>query len=317
MKTHTTWFGILIVTVVVTSCARAQSGSSAPEWKATVKVIDEALQPIANADVTVGYYVPPPPDRTIAMGSVKGRTDTNGLFSAAGHTRSTDLFFGAGKEGYYRSHVEHEFARFKEGDPAKWNPTVTLLLKKTGTPTPMYAKSVNLGMPVFGKPAGFDLMLGDWVAPYGAGVATDIIFTGYLDRRTEFDSDYRLVVSFPRPGDGIREFALSGLQRSSSLRSAHEAPPDGFQSQWVQTDTRKPGRPIETNRDESRNYFFRVRTLQDEGGNVKSALYGKIYGDFMHFRYYLNPTPNDRNVEFDPKHNLLTGLKSFEQVTAP
>jgi hypothetical protein len=45
-------------------------------------------------------------------------------------------------------------------------------------------------------------------------------------------------------------------------------------------------------------------------------LYWKIYGDFMQFRYYLNPTPNDRTVEFDPKQNLLGGLKSFERVNA-
>jgi hypothetical protein len=37
----------------------------------------------------------------------------------------------------------------------------------------------------------------------------------------------------------------------------------------------------------------------------------------MNFRYYLNPTPNDRNVEFAPNHNLPGGLQSFEQVTAP
>ncbi len=55
----------------------------------------------------------------------------------------------------------------------------------------------------------------------------------------------------------------------------------------------------------------------DEHGNVKSALYGKIYGDFMQFVYYLNPGANDRNVEFDPKHNLLTGLRSSEEVTRP
>ena len=37
----------------------------------------------------------------------------------------------------------------------------------------------------------------------------------------------------------------------------------------------------------------------------------------MEFSYYLNPTPNDRNVEFDPKQNLLGGLKVGEGVTAP
>jgi hypothetical protein len=57
----------------------------------------------------------------------------------------------------------------------------------------------------------------------------------------------------------------------------------------------------------------------DSNGNAKSALYGKIYGDtmMMNFHYYLNPTPNDRNVEFDPKQNLLKNLKPDEGVSAP
>ena len=87
--------------------------------------------------------------------------------------------------------------------------------------------------------------------------------------------------------------------------------------EWIQWRMRRPGQPVDTNRDENRNYFFRVRTVLDEEGNVKSALYGKIYGDFMQFRYYLNPTLNDRNVEFDPEHNLLEGLKSTEKVMEP
>jgi hypothetical protein len=80
---------------------------------------------------------------------------------------------------------------------------------------------------------------------------------------------------------------------------------------------RSPGKPIETNRDVHHNYYFRVRTKLDENGNVVSARYGKIYGDFMQFSYYLNPTPNDRNVEFDPKQNLITSLKFDEGVSQP
>ena len=76
-------------------------------------------------------------------------------------------------------------------------------------------------------------------------------------------------------------------------------------------------------------YSIRVRTVLDENGNVKSSLYGKINGDIrfyvgtkvprsgIGFTYCLNPTPNDRNIEFDPKHNLLGGLQSFELVREP
>jgi hypothetical protein len=59
------------------------------------------------------------------------------------------------------------------------------------------------------------------------------------------------------------------------------------------------------------------KSFTPPNGTVKSALYGKIYGDFMQFRYYLNPTPNDRNIEFDPKQNLLKNLSQLEQVSAP
>jgi hypothetical protein len=302
--------------LAASSCAQNPNAPD-PEWKATVKVLDEDGQPLAGAAVTIGYYVPPPPGESIGTGSKRGTTDTNGMFTASARCRSIDLSFGAGKVGYYRSHMDYELGPPFRYDVVKWSPNITLLLKKVGQPIPMYAKGVNLGMPVFDKSAGFDLMAGDWVAPYGRGVTTDILFTGHFDKRTENESDYKLTVSFPNTGDGIQEFAVPDAEKGSGLRSPHEAPADSYQSKWVQTDNRKPGKPVETNRDENRNYFFRVRTVLDEKGNVKSALYGKIYGDFMKFRYYLNPTPNSRNVEFDPKQNLLKGLKSTEQVDAP
>jgi hypothetical protein len=276
-----------------------------PEWNATVKVVDESGQPVPGADVTIGYYVPPSEGESVGLASKKGFTDTNGVFSASERSTTTDLFIGAGKQGYYRAHLDYELGLWLQYDPVKWSPSVTLLLKRIRDPIPMYAQSVNLGMPVFGDAAGFDLVTGDWITPHGKGTRTDIIFTAYRDKRSDYDSDYRLVVSFPNQGDGIQEFVLSALEKTSSLRSPHEAPADGYQPEWVQTSIRRPGQAIQTNRDENRNYFFRVRTVLDENGEVKSAHYGKIYGDFLHFRYYLNSTPNDRNVEFDPKRNLF------------
>ena len=44
--------------------------------------------------------------------------------------------------------------------------------------------------------------------------------------------------------------------------------------------------PARMDYNSQRNYFFRVQTVSDTNGNVKSALYGKIYGDFMQFRYF-------------------------------
>ena len=69
------------------------------------------------------------------------------------------------------------------------------------------------------------------------------------------------------------------------------------------------------NFEEDRCYYIRIRTEFDESDNVRKAIYGKIYGDFkledkkngikdVSFLYYLNPTPNDRNLEWDMKNNL-------------
>ncbi|MGN1046721.1 MAG: hypothetical protein ACI4QG_06450, partial [Candidatus Cryptobacteroides sp.] len=72
--------------------------------------------------------------------------------------------------------------------------------------------------------------------------------------------------------------------------------------------------------DENRNFCFRIRTRRDEEGKIVEAYYGKIYWDiiFVHqarpefvpvasvcMKYYLNPTPLDRNLEWDRKTNLF------------
>jgi len=296
----------LTLTLLAVNCMFAQANVQ-HMWKVTLKVVDKNNNPIAGAKASVSYY------ENAAPTSIDGLTDTNGIFVAAHSVGKSlagyQLGFAAEKDGYYSTLAQ----RFLPPtyDPVKWNPTIILTLKKVGKPIPMYAKSVNLGMPVFEKPVGYDLMAGDWVAPYGKGVHTDIIFMGHFDKKTNGESDYTLTVSFPNVGDGIQEFSAPVLLQDavagqSDLRSSQNAPADGYQPTFVQT-----------NRDPNRNFYFRVHTVLDENGNVKSTLYGKIYGDFMQFSYYLNPTPNDRNIEYDPGHDLLGGVPSFEQVRVP
>ncbi len=294
---------ITITAVFVTSC-HSQNNDEQP-WKAVVKVVNESGKPMEGTDVTIGYYVQPPEGQTIATSSTKGKTDANGSFSATGKTRSTDLFLGAGKDGYYRSHYDYELGLPMTYDPAKWNIEKTLVLKKIGRPAAMYAKHIlQLKIPEFNKAIGFDLMIGDWVGPYGKGVNADLLFTQH---HTNPQSGYPITLSFPNSGDGIQEFALQESDKGSGLRSGHEAPSDGYQATIAQTVMTNP----------NRNFYFRVRTKLDENGKIVSARYGKIYGDLAQFTYYYNPTPNDRNIEFDPKQNLLGGLKSFESVSAP
>lgn len=294
----------LVVATVGLSYAYAQTTNTV--WNATVTVLNEVGQPMAGAYVEIGYYIKPPSGQSEAGENIHGLTDSNGIFTASHeNTGSIDLGFRASKAGYHNTVKEHEFATFRDSDPQKWNPTTTLQLKKVGKPIAMYAKQItSLKVPEFNKAIAYDLMIGDWVGSYGKGINTDLFIT---EKHTTPQSGYILSVSFPNHGDGIQEFTLSEWEKGSDLRSPHEAPVDGYQPELAQTETTNP----------KRNFYFRVRTKLDESGNVVSARYGKIYGDLAQFTYYFNPTLNDRNVEFDPKQNLLGGLQSFEQVTAP
>jgi hypothetical protein len=199
-----------------------------PLWNATIKVIDEAGQPIAGADAKMSWNVNAS-DGTLTFDKSEGLTDTNGIFSTSHEANgSIDLAFSASKSGYYSTRISQEIAPLKDSDPAKWNHNVTLMLKKIGKPIAMYAKWVNLGMPVFDKPVGYDLMIGSWTAPYGSGINADILFTGHFEKEVDGQSNYTLTVSFPNSGDGIQGFTRGWSFGVSSLQSAQEAPIDGY-----------------------------------------------------------------------------------------
>jgi len=292
--------------------AMAQSNWSNYTWKISLKIIDEEGLSLSAVKVGVGFYTNSQP------ASIDGITDSNGLFTASQSVEPSAagylLGFSAEKEGYYTTRSGLKLAEY---DSFKWNPTVTMMLKKNGKPIAMYARSVNENPPVLGQSISYDLMMGDWVCEGHKGVNSDIIFQKWAYRKSGTDYEYKVRVTFPKSGDGIQIYTIPDLEMGSDFRSPHDAPSDGYQPEIDKERSAHPGQPTKNDDDPNRIYLFRVRTVLDHEGRVVSAHYGKIYGDFMQFRYYLNPTPNDRNIEFDPKHNLLGGLHSFEQVTAP
>jgi hypothetical protein len=294
----------------------AQVESFKHDWTATLKIIDERGNPVSEARATVYYML---------TNSFVGLTDTNGIFIASSHDQSVDLAFRVEKSGYYRTRMDYHLGF--NYDAARWNPTQTILLRKIGKPIPMYAQQARIEIPELGKPIGFDLMEGDWVAPYGRGKQSDFIFQAQrrFNSWQDFDSSFRL--TFHAPGDGLFAIAMPPDQ-GSELRLPAIAPQDGYVAELSEQLNDTPSKGWEKSEKKDQNYYFRVRTAKDDRGNIVSAHYGKIYGDFridainsktllIFFQYYLNPTPNDRNVEFDPKQNLLGGLRFDAQVKAP
>lgn len=301
----------LFLTAIVINHACAQTEH---EWHATLRVIDETNALIVGANAGIGYY-------TNSVGtSADGLTDTNGVFSTSHRSYGGILGFTAEKAEYYTTRLSYKVPFTY--DAARWNPTQTIVLRKIGKPIPMYAKKQELRFPKLDEAVGFDLMAGDWATPYGKGFHTDMLLKAHrkIVNDREFNAD--LTVTFPNKGDGI-VVAPSLPDTGSEFKTSRTAAQTGYQPELDLhfSGTETPQSVF--------GYFIRVRTQLDQDGRVKSALYGKILGNFrfyagtiaptsgMGFDYYLNPTPNDRNLEFDPQKNLIKDLKPLEEVKEP
>ena len=218
-----------------------------------------------------------------------------------------------------------------------WQPdnlVATIRLQRVEHPIPLFVKRVakvsrgEFTADIFPKGEDtlrYDLLMGDWLAPVGTGRVADVTFTRHpredlgegVNGADVRGPSYRdsMTVRFPGEGNGLVE-----LHPPPSYRlRIRTAPEDGYRSEYLCW--RGTNRKLEddSNYDENRCFCFRIRTRRDDRGRIVGAYYGKIYGDITfvyQFRpefvpvasvcmsYYLNPTPLDRNLEWDRKTNL-------------
>jgi hypothetical protein len=292
-----------------------------PLARVTIKVKDTKGTALADANVSATFQNPELNPKNWGTGRDNkietAKTGLAGEVILEGHSDG-ELGGGVRKEGYYRGWWEPY--RFSDRTGNRWRPwgaTLEVILKELKSPIPMYARRVNRALPTQPVSAGFDMFVGDFVAPYGKGEIADMTFQlGPLDS-AKGPNRRKLAISLANPKDGILPFSPTDESRGSELQSPYMAPEAGLLPNWTVTRS-EPATPKSANYDPQKHgYFFRIRTSVDSTGKIISANYGKIYGDFMNFTYYFNPTPNDRNIEFDPKRNLFTNLKPDERVTDP
>jgi hypothetical protein len=278
---------------------------AATQMYVTFNVTDDNDQPVADARVEVFFQ----------SGAMSNRdddlTNKNGTATLTG-TGHLGFDFRITKEGYYKS----------VSGKGPGSQSIDVVLREVRNPIAMYAKKLvflNLDENQFS--VSYDLVSGDYLPPYGNGKVSDILFEGENNREDLWTFSNNINVSFPGEGNGIQRFQVPIEKIYSEFRSAYQAPQSGY-SKGSSFYSRKDGSgtPRETNYDPSANYYFRIRADKDVEGNIVSALYGKIYGEFNQsggVPYYVNPTPNDRNIEFDWRQNLFGGLPQNERVTAP
>jgi hypothetical protein len=304
-----------IILLAASICYASAQIDPGHQWTVKLEVVDDAGQPVTGAKACVNYL----------SDQFAGVTDTNGIYTASHVDQSIQLAFHVEKPGYY-SYLSQYLLGFNY-DAAKWNPTVKVVLNRIINPIPMYARSVQIEVPAVDKPFGFDLIQSDWVTPYGIGIKSDVFFEIHRRWTSRNDFDVTLDVTFPNSRDGLIPVENLPIQGSTGPHIPNIAPPDGYGPQLSHELSNTPANGWKDN-GTNQNYYFRVRTVLDRNGNIQSALYGKIYGDFsldpinsktslIVFTYYLNPTANSRNVEFDPNHNLIENLPAMQQIKTP
>lgn len=277
-----------------------------------VYVHEESGKPVEGADVNGLFFTDQVVNRE-NLPSHRAITDQEGHAEISGRD-PLNVEVYAKKSGYY---VSSSKLNVRETDTTK----VDILLRPKVNPIAMFARSAVINAnPDQGRESGsqfgFDFKVGDFVQPLGKGTTTDILIRHSYEKKDARNYSYQIEVEFPNKKDGLIPFHLDNKYRASRYKSEYMSPATGYVSRLSLSKTRK-GSEIKGNFDKSRNYYFRVRTITNENGDIESAHYGKIYGEFPSIAYYFNPTPNDRNLEFDPQKNLFTNLKPSEQVSRP
>jgi len=218
------------------------------------------------------------------------------------------------KEGYYTSwftfHTDNQY------NSPTWTPypyKQKVVLRKINIPIPLFVTPRrDLKWPgALDEPVGFDLLRYDWMPPHGGGGHEDLQFLATLkpnieEGKTNFGL---LTLTFAGKHDGFIPILDNQIIFQSVFKFPYSAPLGGYQNISIVTDKQDTA-----NYGENINHFFRIRTELDEQGNIVSALYGRIeHLEYwvtgrirdIRFYYWLNPTPNDNNLEWDGKTNLF------------
>lgn len=300
----------------------------------SVRAVDERGMPVPEATVNIDFYRSPGLGEGAGLvldRSAKFRTDTNGVATVEGRCNGS-VGWNVEKAGFYRT-IGPDTVLSPAG-VNRWaaeKDVYEVELRAIGNPIPMYARHMrDVLIPEYNTALGFDLVEGAWLPPHGEGEVADFVVfldceLGDLRRDGNLLFEARLSLSFSNEGDGIQEIEREPL-RGSLFRLPRFAPEDGYSPLWISETYARETEDCCVFK-ENQNFILRVRTLKDVQGNIVSAQYGKIAGPIfyevrrrgatMKFTYYLNPTPNDRNLEFDPSRNLFTDLSSVEEVQYP
>lgn len=278
---------------------------------ATFIVRDDIGQVVTNAEIEGGF-------RDVTNAGSRDRfkkvTDANGILVVKGNA-----MIGVGGRiraaGYYETLANVPLREAQRLGLKRWDVEVPVLLKRIRNPIVLPARELaneytglweRASKYNLGNTASYDFLKGEYLPLFGTGVVADVVFkwtmtiyvTNQIGRAIDFDTLWE--IRTPHAMDGIikgKPDGSEGYGDGSCFISDYEAPVAGY-TNFISFYRNVRGNKAESNDDRHYLYYFRIRTQTNELGQVTNAFYGKTYGQINNrFTYFLNPTPNDRNVE--------------------
>ena len=316
-----------LVAMIAASCCNSAVGAIF-QRDSTVhfKVVDFDGNPISNAAIrvnTLKKWIPGEGFGRDVFMDIDGKTDANGETKIVFLCKSLNFSFSVKADGYYGNGGGVEFARAGSGftlRQTQFETNLVVRLKPIVNTVPMCV----VEMPPYADRGrrypnratsgtwGFDMQVGDWVAPYGRGNATDF-FVEYSKEHLEKDKALDCALVFT---NGVCDGFYIAKCTETSFRSDYAANTNAVYMKRLDFDSwgkKYKGRYATQLLDEDEYIVIRTRTKCDARGRIVSAHYAKIYGsmgflgEFTCVGLYFNPNENDPNLEADTKVNLMPG----------
>lgn len=289
-----------------------------------VNVHDENGNPVTNAVVNIKTLK----KLFVGAGSnlndyrqIVARSDTNGVVAVKFDQVSTDFRYWLTADGYYGCPTRNVHYKMKKDylyyvTFSEHEKEESVVMRKIRNPIPMYRHCINGAkyLPPENGDFGYDMKIGDWVAPLGRGEVADFYIRKNYDEKAR---STKSALFFKGKGNGA--YKMKAFV-DSEFRSCYVADTNAvfgtlFRYEYWTHDHVNPKdgshRTEVCDVDADECLILRTRCRFDEKGNLVSCHYSKIYGkieiwgwlNFMSCAF--NPTPNDPNLEFDVKRNLL------------
>jgi hypothetical protein len=328
-------YRVLAQWTIVTSMIPLVCAGQLLDVKLRVTVSDEQGSPVREAQVICCFSKPvdkKDPWKGQTSDKVQAMTDYNGKVSAKG-TSMDEMTVVSRKVGYYDSRETLYNLKF-DREKLQWLPyerEVKLVLRKIVNPIPMYAWNMRrMDYPV-GTNAwvGYDMLRAEWMPPHGKGETEDVRFhvLRAVDAYDRTQPAVVLTVLFMGEKNGVCWIDDQTVSYQSWLKLPYSAPREGYSEKEFRFEKRLGEHAFKTMTNTgTTNCFFRIRSKTDKDGKFIEGLYGKIHGPVgveggkripICMIYYVNPTPNDLNMEFDPKKNLIRKKDVSVSVSMP